>query len=230
MKSTLMFLAITGLVSLSVSSFAQSTNPPASPATPAESTEQEGGKELVSEKMVTFFDLVATDGQGTLHPLKDFRGKVVLAANTASKCGFTPQYKQLQALHDKYAGQGFTVLGFPSNDFLKQEPGTDAEIKSFCEVNYGVKFPLFQKLPVTGEKKQPVFAFLTEKGPADTRGEVKWNFEKFVINRKGQVVARFPSKVTPDDPKVIAALESALSEKAPTFSKPPAKDIKAKKN
>lgn len=217
-------------LTFAVSAFAQKTNPMVAATPSAEKADGGENNELISDKGVNFFDLMATDGGGTLKPLKELRGKVVLAANTASKCGYTPQYKELQALQVKYEKQGFTVLGFPSNDFLSQEPGTDAEIKSFCELNYGVTFPLYQKAPVKGEKKQPVYAFLTEKGPADTQGEVKWNFEKFIINRKGEVVARFRSKVKPDDPKLIAALELALSEQVPPDLKPASKNTKAKKN
>lgn len=223
-------LICSGLM-ISLAGYAQKNpNPMVAPTPQAEKTDQTETTELVSDKGVKFFDLMTADSSGALKPLKELRGKVVLVANTASKCGFTPQYKELQALQTKYENKGFTVLGFPSNDFKEQEPGSDAEIKSFCELNYGVTFPLYPKAPVTGEEKQPVFKFLTEKGPEDTRGEVKWNFEKFIVNRKGDVIARFPSKVTPQDPKLLAALESALSEKIPPEPKPASKNIKAKKN
>lgn len=227
MKLTFVMLVLTFF---SVEIRAQEASSTVTAPVPAEARSANTGKRLISDKTVTFFDLIATDGSGALKPLKDIRGKVVLAANTASKCGYTPQYKELQALQKTYGEKGFTVLGFPSNDFNQQEPGSDAEIKSFCEINYGVTFPLFQKAPVTGENKQPVFAFLTEKGPKETRGEVKWNFEKFIVNRKGEVVARFPSKVSPQDPKLIAALESALSEAAPADPKSSSNPVKAKKN
>jgi glutathione peroxidase len=182
----------------------------------------------VDTKAVKFYDLVATKGSGELVPLKQYRGKVTLVANTASKCGYTPQYEALQKIQTTYENKGLVVLGFPSNDFKQQEPGTDKEIQSFCKLNYGVTFPLFQKAPVTGDKIQPVFAYLTKNSPADEQGEVKWNFEKFVVDRKGDVVARFPSKVKPDDPTVVAALEKALAEPVPQAPQPASKNKKVK--
>ena len=180
----------------------------------------------VDNKAVKFYDLVATKGSGELVPLKQYSGKVALVANTASKCGYTPQYEALQKLQTTYENKGLVVLGFPSNDFKQQEPGNDKEIATFCKLNYGVTFPLFQKAPVTGEKIQPVFAYLTKNAPE--QGEVKWNFEKFVVDRKGDVVARFPSKVKPDDPTVVAALEKALAEPVPAEPKPSMKNKKVK--
>lgn len=151
---------------------------------------------------------------GTPAPLSGYEGKVVLMVNVASKCGYTPQYKALQGLHDKYAGKGLAVLGFPANEFGKQEPGTDKEIAAFCQKNYGVKFDMFAKVAVKGKDKCPLYQFLTAKATNPKHaGEIKWNFEKFLINRKGEVVARFDSKVKPDSPEMIKAIEAALEAK-----------------
>jgi glutathione peroxidase len=138
--------------------------------------------------------------------LSKYQGKVVLVVNVASKCGLTPQYEQLQALHKKYAKQGLAVVGFPCNQFLGQEPGTAEEIQEFCRVNYGVKFDLFAKIEVNGEGACPLYKYLTKletkpKGP----GKITWNFEKFLIGRNGEVVARFAPKTKPDAPEVVKA-------------------------
>ncbi|HEY5892011.1 MAG TPA: glutathione peroxidase [Chthoniobacterales bacterium] len=143
------------------------------------------------------------------HTLADYAGKVVMIVNVASRCGNTPQYKPLEALYQKYSPQGFIVLGFPCNDFRGQEPGTNAEIKQFCTLNYAVTFPLFDKLHVKGLEQHPLYTALT--GPEATfPGDVKWNFGKFLIGKDGTVLARFEPKTQPDDPQVIAAIEAAL--------------------
>lgn len=143
--------------------------------------------------------------------LSEYEGKVVLAVNVASKCGFTPQYAGLQKLHDRYSIRGFTVLGFPCNQFFRQEPGTAEQIQQFCSVNYGVTFPLYSKLDVKGAHQHPLYALLTQipddQGKA---GNVAWNFEKFLIGRDGIPVRRFRSKVVPEDPAVVSAIESLL--------------------
>jgi glutathione peroxidase len=145
--------------------------------------------------------------------LSDYAGKVVLAVNVASKCGFTPQYAGLQALHDRYAERGFTVLGFPSNQFFNQEPGSAEQIQEFCSLNYGVSFPLFAKLDVKGGKQHPLYAILSESADdSGKNGNVAWNFEKFLVGRDGRVLRRFRSKTVPEDPKVIEAIESALAQ------------------
>ncbi|OYW88882.1 MAG: glutathione peroxidase [Sphingobium sp. 32-64-5] len=163
--------------------------------------------------------------------LADYRGKVLLIVNVASKCGLTPQYEGLEALHRKYQDQGLTVMGFPANDFGAQEPGTDEEISTFCTTNYGVDFPMFSKIPVTGAGKHPLYAALTQAKP-DRQGdsesfreklrgfgmtptedpEILWNFEKFLIARDGSVAARFAPGTTPDDPAVVAAIEAELAK------------------
>lgn len=143
--------------------------------------------------------------------LADYTGQVVLAVNVASRCGFTPQYAGLQKLYDRYAKRGFTVLGFPSNQFFKQEPGTAEEIQEFCSINYGVTFPLYAKLDVKGSNQHPLYAILADT-PDDSgkAGNVDWNFEKFLVGRDGHVVRRFRSKVVPEDPQLVAAIEALL--------------------
>lgn len=148
---------------------------------------------------------------GKPESLSAYSGKVVLAVNVASRCGFTPQYAGLQALQDRYADRGFTVLGFPCNQFFHQEPGTAEQIQEFCSLNYGVSFPLFAKLDVKGEGQHPLYSLFSET-PDDSgkAGNVSWNFEKFLVGRDGRVVRRFRSKVTPEDPTIVEALESLL--------------------
>lgn len=140
--------------------------------------------------------------------MSHFKGKTLLIVNTASQCGYTKQYDGLEALYAKYKGQGLVVLGFPSNDFGGQEPGTNQEIKKFCQTKFKVDFPMFAKGPVKGNEKQPLFSLLTSQ--AKPTGEIKWNFEKFLINSKGEVVGRFDSKVTPESPELRTAIEAQL--------------------
>lgn len=139
--------------------------------------------------------------------MADYRGKVLLIVNTASNCGYTPQYNELEAVYLRYKNSGLVVLGFPSNDFGGQEPGSNEEIKKFCNIKdgkYKISFPMFAKSNIKSEPKNPLFNFLT------TNGQIKWNFEKFIINKKGELVARFPSKVTPDSTEVKSAIEKEL--------------------
>lgn len=147
--------------------------------------------------------------------LSKYKGKVVLMVNVASQCGLTPQYEGLEALHEKYAGEGLAILGFPANEFGKQEPGTDTEIAEFCKDNYGVKFDMFSKVVVKGPGQCPLYKFLTSK-ETDPKfpGDIKWNFEKFLINRDGQIVNRFEPKVTPDSKDVVTAIETELAKPA----------------
>ena len=152
------------------------------------------------------------DINGKETSLKDYAGKVVLLVNVASKCGFTPQYKGLEAIYQKYKERGLVVVGVPSNDFGGQEPGSAEEIKAFCKDNYGVTFPLMEKVHVRGPEKHPLYAALTGK-EARLPGEVKWNFSKFLIGRDGQVLARFDSPVRPESPELTSAIESALRSK-----------------
>ena len=142
-------------------------------------------------------------------PLSDYNGKVLLIVNVASKCGFTPQYKGLEKIYRKYKPQGFEILAFPCNDFKNQEPGTNEEIKNFCSVNYDVTFPLFDKISVKGENKAPLYKMLTDN-PVTGKSEVRWNFEKFLIDKNGNVVKRFRSPTKPDSVKITSAIEELL--------------------
>ncbi|NBQ52201.1 MAG: hypothetical protein EBU49_01285 [Proteobacteria bacterium] len=157
------------------------------------------------------YELSAESIDGTLVPLSKYKGNVALLVNTASRCGFTDQYKDLQAIYEKYKSKGFVVLGFPSNDFSMQEPGSNKEIKKFCDLNFRVKFPMFAKGKVLGPSKQPVYRFLTDG--KNFNGEISWNFEKFLINRKGEVVGRFDPAIKPLDSKVTNRIEEILSSK-----------------
>lgn len=143
--------------------------------------------------------------------LADYKGKVVLIVNVASKCGFTKQYEQLEAVYNQYKDKGLVVLGFPANDF-KQEAGSDADIKTFCTGKYGVTFPMFAKISVKGDEQVPLYKFLTSKETAgEFAGPIGWNFTKFLVDKNGHVYARFASKTKPDDSTVIAAIEKGLA-------------------
>ena len=155
------------------------------------------------------FTMKSIEGQPT--PLSAYQGKAVLVVNVASRCGFTPQYTALEATYRHYKDQGFIILGFPANDFMGQEPGTDQEIQQFCKAKYEVTFPMFSKISVKGDDQAPLYKFLTDQGTNPTApGEIKWNFTKFLIGRDGKVAARFEPAVKPDSPAVIQAIESAL--------------------
>jgi glutathione peroxidase len=144
-------------------------------------------------------------------PLSDFKGKVVLLVNVASRCGYTPQYTGLEALYEKYKDRGFVIIGVPANNFGGQEPGTNEEIKTFCKSKYSVTFPMMAKVSVKGADTTPLYQFLTApETDSKFAGEIKWNFTKFLVGKDGTILNRFESKVTPDDPDVIAAVEQAL--------------------
>jgi glutathione peroxidase len=157
------------------------------------------------------YDFSAKTIKGTEKSLADYKGKVLLVVNVASECGLTPQYAGLETLHEEYAKRGLAVLGFPANDFGAQEPGTDAQVEQFCTTKFGAKFDLFSKVAVKGEKTAPLFDWLQS---ADTNpafgGAIKWNFNKFLIDRDGKVIARFEPKVEPLSPEVKGAIEKAL--------------------
>ena len=142
--------------------------------------------------------------------LKDYKGKVLLMVNVASKCGYTPQYDGLQKLHGQFKNQGFAVIGFPCNNFGAQEPGTHTEILSFCKENYGVTFPMMGKIDVKGEKQAPLYKYLTNH--PDHGGAVRWNFEKFLVDKSGKVIGHYKSGVSPNDPDLKAAIEKALKD------------------
>jgi glutathione peroxidase len=144
-----------------------------------------------------------------------YKGKVVMVVNVASKCGYTPQYEQLQALHEKYAKKGLAVVGVPCNQFGGQEPGAEKEIVEFCKSKFGVEFDMMAKVDVNGEKATPLYKYLTSKETAPKfAGPIKWNFEKFVFDREGNVVARFNSKAKPDSKEVVEVIETELAKKA----------------
>ena len=156
------------------------------------------------------FTVKSIDGKDV--NLADYRGKVVLFVNVASRCGLTPQYKGLQALYDKYKDDGLVVIGFPANNFAGQEPGTNEEIQQFCTSKYNVTFPMMSKISVAGQDKHPLYKFLTEGGAGqEFKNEVEWNFAKFLVDRNGNVIARFSAKTRPDEPQVTGAVEKALN-------------------
>ncbi len=172
-----------------------------------------GGEHVAAETPPALnFTMKDIDGKDV--NLSTFAGKVVLMVNTASKCGYTPQYKDLQAVYEKYKDQGLVILGFPANEFGEQEPGTNDEIKAYCTKTYGVTFPMFAKVIVKGEGICPLYKFLTSSDTdAKFAGEIKWNFTKFLVARDGTVVNRFESKVKPTSDDMIKAIEAELARK-----------------
>ena len=164
-----------------------------------------------AEPMKSIYDFTMKDIDGKEVSLSAFRGKVLLVVNVASKCGFTRQYAGLEKLYNTHADKGLVVLGFPANNFMGQEPGTEAEIKSFCALNYGVTFPMFSKISVKGKDIHPLYAFLTSKETnPEHGGAISWNFNKFLIGRDGRILARYGSRTEPDDPELAAAIATAL--------------------
>ncbi len=159
----------------------------------------------------SMYEFTMKDIDGKDVKLDAYKGKVALIVNTASKCGLTPQYEGLQKLFDKYKDKGFVVLGFPANNFMGQEPGTEAEIKDFCNLKYNVTFPMFSKISVKGADQHPFYTFLTnEKSNPGFEGDITWNFEKFLADENGKIIARFSPKTLPDAPEVVEAIEKAL--------------------
>ena len=143
--------------------------------------------------------------------LGDYAGKALLLVNVASKCGLTPQYEQLEEIQQRFGAQGFSVLGFPCNQFMAQEPGSPEEIQSFCSTTYGVTFPLFEKIDVNGDERHPLYDELTKTADAEGEaGDITWNFEKFLVSPEGEVLARFRPQTSPDAPEIIAAIEAVL--------------------
>ena len=178
----------------------------AQPAPPARSAAAPAGQAPRRSPM-SFHELSAPRLDGSLQALSAYRGKVVLVVNVASECGYTPQYAGLQRLYEAMKGRGVEILGFPCNQFGAQEPGTAAQIQTFCQKNYGVTFPLFAKVEVKGAGKSPVYAFLTAE-----HGEPKWNFHKYLVGKDGRVIRAFPSSVEPEGPELRQALEAALAQ------------------
>jgi glutathione peroxidase len=157
------------------------------------------------------YDIPVNSLRGEPTSLKEHAGKALLVVNVASKCGLTPQYAELEELQRAYGDKGFSVLGFPCNQFLGQEPGTAEEIETFCSTTYGVTFPIFEKIDVNGEDRHPIYDVLTEAADAEGHaGDIRWNFEKFLVSPDGQVVARFNPTTTPSAPEVVGAIEANL--------------------
>jgi glutathione peroxidase len=160
---------------------------------------------------VTLYDIPVKTLSGEDSSLGALAGKTLLVVNVASKCGLTPQYAALEALHERLADRGFSVVGFPCNQFMGQEPGTAEEIEEFCSTTYGVTFPMFEKIEVNGEGRHPIYDELTAVPDADgAAGDVQWNFEKFLLGPDGAILARFRPRTVPDDPEVLAAIEKHL--------------------
>lgn len=147
---------------------------------------------------MNIYDFKVKDSFGDEVSLSDYKGKVLLVVNTASKCGFTPQYEGLQKLYDKYGNDKFEILGFPCNQFANQEPGNDEDIRKFCSLNYGVTFPIFKKIDVNGENAEPLFTYLKESSPGFLGKAIKWNFTKFLIDSEGNVIERFAPTTEPE--------------------------------
>ena len=165
--------------------------------------------EPVEAASVYAFTMKDIDGNDV--KLDKFRGNVAMIVNTASRCGYTPQYEGLQKIYEKYKDQGFVILGFPANNFMGQEPGSEKEIKEFCTLKYNVTFPMFSKISVTGTDQHPLYGYLTNKKTnPDFGGDISWNFNKFLIDRNGKIVGRFGSKDTPEDPAIVSAIERQL--------------------
>jgi glutathione peroxidase len=162
------------------------------------------------EKSVYEFTMKDIDGRDV--KLDAYKGKVAMIVNVASKCGYTPQYDGLEAIYEAYKDRGFTILAFPANNFLGQEPGTEADIKEFCSTNFGVKFPLFAKISVTGKDQHPLYTFLTSKeSNPEFGGDISWNFNKFLLDKNGKVVARFATKEKPESEAVTSTIEKYLA-------------------
>jgi glutathione peroxidase len=184
---------------------------------------------ILQSQPSSIYDLQVKNIENETISMGEFRGQVLLIVNTASRCGFTPQYEGLQKLYESKREQGFKVLGFPSNDFGGQEPGTADDIKEFCKVNYGVTFPLFAKAPVSGEEIQPLYRFLTQRTSPQMRGRVGWNFTKFLVSRRGDVTHRFSSFTGPQSKALISAVDSLLAEPKQGKSKSPPSPIRPAK-
>ena len=163
------------------------------------------------QNMNSIYDFEMVNIQGDTLQLSEYAGKVLLIVNTASKCGFTYQYEGLEKLFKTYKDQGLVILGFPANNFLKQEPGSDEEIATFCRLNYGVTFPMFSKISVRGKNMHPLYQYLTSKETnPEFSGKITWNFNKFLISKEGKIINRFGSKIKPENEKIIQAIEGAL--------------------
>jgi glutathione peroxidase len=165
----------------------------------------------ISAGAASIYDYTLKSIDGVPTPLSSFKGKVVMLVNVASRCGYTPQYAGLESLYEKHKDQGFVIVGIPANNFMQQEPGSNAEIKTFCKSKYDVTFPMMAKVSVKGDDTTPLYQYLTSKQQnPKTGGDIQWNFTKFIVGRDGEIVARFEPAITPADPALTSALESAL--------------------
>ncbi|HET8866264.1 MAG TPA: glutathione peroxidase [Gracilimonas sp.] len=167
---------------------------------------------ITDNKNTSIYNFNMTDIDGNEVSLSEYKGKVIMLVNVASKCGFTSQYEGLQSIYDEYKDEGFVILGFPANNFKGQEPGTDEEIKQFCTLEYGVEFPMFSKVSVKGEDQDPLFSYLTGQPNPDFDGEIKWNFEKFLVGKDGSLKRRFRSSVKPESEEILEAVKTELSK------------------
>ena len=166
-------------------------------------------KAKIMESPVNISDIKVKTMDGSEKQLSDYNGKVLMIVNVASKCGFTPQYTELENIYETYKDKGFEILAFPCNDFHSQEPGTNEEIKNFCQTNYSVTFTLFDKIRILGDEKSTLYSKLIAYPPA---GDISWNFEKFIVDKSGNVVGRFKSKVTPEDSQITSLIEQELNK------------------
>ena len=182
------------------------------PATTTETTTDE-------KKPMSFLDFKTESLEGKPVDLSQYKGQVILVLNTASKCGNTPQYEKLEKLYEEHKGEGFTIIGFPANNFGGQEPGTNAEIGEFCQKNYGVKFPMMAKTSVKGADQSPIFSYLTKEANPELTGDIDWNFAKFLISRDGKLVARFKARVQPDSAEVQDAIKAEIAKDKPAEAK-----------
>jgi glutathione peroxidase len=170
---------------------------------------QDKENKMETQPVIYSFTMKTIDGKDK--NLSDYKGNVLMIVNVASKCGHTPQYKGLEKIYEKYKDRGFMILGFPANNFLWQEPGTNEEIKNFCSLNYGVTFDMFSKISVKGDDQHPLYRYLTEESPFP--GAVKWNFQKYIVDRKGNVVEKFSPGTEPEEKEVIDEIEKLVKEK-----------------
>ncbi len=205
-------LAVAGVVAHQDTPTTQPTPATTAPASaPASPPSEERAKEPATDPYVLGCTVVDIDGKDV--DLAQFKGKVVLMVNVASKCGFTPQYKGLEALYQAKHDRGLVVLGFPANNFMGQEPGTNTEIKEFCSAKYGVTFPMFEKISVKGEDIHPLYKTLTTQA-SPIGGDVGWNFTKYLVNREGKVVAKYDSRIKPDDAAMLKRIDELLGPEA----------------
>ncbi|CAN5322814.1 hypothetical protein BH09SUM1_BH09SUM1_14160 [soil metagenome] len=203
----LLIAIVTLCILITAAGVARAASPSKTEPMKMDHAKADGAKKSAKKLM----DIPFANAKGTTETLNMYKGQVLLVVNVASKCGFTKQYTGLEEVSKKYKDQGLVVVGFPSNDYGGQEPGTNEEIQKFCSLTYNVDFPVKGKLRTKGEKKDALYEKLTTTSTPP--GEIGWNFEKFLINRKGEIVGRYKSKITPEDPTLIAAIEKELAEK-----------------